>query len=56
MNYDNLSLTEKIALLHFELSLTKSGFITIPAEQNDPEEIITFLKERAGSLLQEIIK
>jgi hypothetical protein len=54
MDYDKISLTEKIALLHFALSLTKSGFITVPPEQNDPEEIIAFLKEQAQSLLQEI--
>jgi hypothetical protein len=49
MNYEELSLTEKISLLNLALSLSKAGYINIPAVRNDPEEIIIFLSGKTLS-------
>jgi len=47
MNFDKLSLCEKLAFVNLAATLINTKLISVPAEQLDEEEIVNFLTEQA---------
>jgi len=51
MNFEELSFSDKLAMLNLTATLVSIKLIKIPSEQFDEEEIVDFLAEKASYLL-----